>query len=116
MSVHIDSYSFGSMTVDGKKYAQDLMIFPDRVKSNWWRKQGHNLVVEDLKEVLEYGPDVLVVGKGASGIMSIPPATREKIEEKGIHLIAESTHEACDRFNEQMKRGRRVVGAFHLTC
>ncbi len=35
--MHIDSYSFGSMTVDGTGYGHDLIVFPDRVMSGWWR-------------------------------------------------------------------------------
>jgi hypothetical protein len=33
--MRIDSYSFGVMKVDGKEYRQDLIVFPDKVRSNW---------------------------------------------------------------------------------
>lgn len=112
----IDSYTFGSMTVEGKAYNEDLIIFPDKIRPNWWRKEGHSLTIEDLGEVIDYGPEVLVVGKGASGCMEIPSTTREALRENHIEVIDLNTDEAWEVFNEQIKKGKKVVGAFHLTC
>jgi len=114
--MRIDSYSFGVMKVDGTEYRTDLIVFPDRVKSNWWRNQGHSLSIEDLDDVLEFKPEVLIVGKGMSGIMQIPASTVKALQEKGIGLIAENTGRAWQIFNEQIQKGKKAVGAFHLTC
>lgn len=67
----IESYLFGKMTVDGVVFDSDLIIFPERVKSRWWRAQGHYLQVGDLDEVLDYRPEVLVIGTGCSGRMDV---------------------------------------------
>lgn len=104
------------MKVDDAEYSTDLLVFPDRITSNWWRKQGHSLAVEDLNDVLGFKPEVLVIGKGASGLMEIPASTKKTLQEKGIELIAENTGQAWGIFNEQIEKGRKVVGAFHLTC
>ena len=104
------------MKVDGAEYRADLIVFPDRIRSNWWRRQGHSLAVEDLDDVLDFKPDVLVIGKGASGLMEIPASTKKVLQEEGIEVIAENTGQAWGLFNEQIKKGRKVVGAFHLTC
>lgn len=114
--MQIDSYHFGSMTVNAKEYKTDLIIFPDRVKANWWRKQGHSLALEDLDEAIDYKPEVIVVGKGASGLMEIPLATKKALQEKQIELIDENTGQAWHLFNEQIRKGKKVVGLFHLTC
>ena len=114
--MHIDSYSFGSMTVDGKTYSSDLIGFPDRIISDWWRAEGHSLAVEDIEEILDYHPDVLVVGKGDIGLMSVSRETAEELEKQGITLIQDRTGRAVRLFNEEIKKGRRVIGAFHLTC
>jgi hypothetical protein len=47
----IDHYEFGRIVVDGRQETTDLIILPDRVVRNWWRQQGHALVVDDLREV-----------------------------------------------------------------
>jgi hypothetical protein len=44
----ITSYDFGHIIIDGKRYTSDLIVFPDRVKVGWWRKEGHRLQLEDL--------------------------------------------------------------------
>ena len=114
--MRIDSYSFGVMKIEGAEYRADLIVFPDRIKPNWWRKQGHSLAIEDLRDALDFEPEVLIVGKGASGMMVIPALTKEMIQGKGIELIAYNTGQAWGVFNEQVEKGRKVVGAFHLTC
>jgi len=111
----IDSYDFGRIIIDGKRYSSDLIVFPDKVRDGWWRKEGHRLHVEDLKDVLEAKPEVLVVGTGYSGLMTVPPETRKFVESEGIELIAQKTAEACKTFNRLVK-SRKVVAALHLTC
>ena len=112
----IDSYSFGHMTVDGESYDQDLIIFPDKVKANWWRDNGHTLRTADLQEVIEYKPELLVVGTGASGRMQTELQTKDTLNQEGIKYVEALTGDARKIFNEEMEKGTRVVGAFHLTC
>jgi len=111
----IETYSFGSITIDGKEYHSDVIIYPDRVDSSWWRMEGHRLAVEDLTEALAAMPEVLIVGKGAYGCMSVPPETQKHLESLGIQLVAENTKEACDTHN-QLSETKRVVTCLHLTC
>lgn len=111
----IESYSFGKIVIDGEKYTNDVIIFPNRVKGDWWRKEGHSLHPGDLTEVIEEEPEVLVVGKGSYGRMNVPEGTREYVESKGIELIAKPTEDACGKFNEFSKT-KKVVAALHLTC
>ena len=112
----IDSYSFGTMMIEGKHYTSDVIVFPDRVISDWWRKEGHSLCIEDLDEVISYKPDVLIIGKGASGVMNVPNDTRKILQDNNIEIIDKNTSEAYRIFNEKIKQGIKVVGAFHLTC
>jgi len=113
---HIDSYSFGHMVVDGKEYNEDLIVFPDKVKAHWWRNNGHALRMDDLQEVIQYKPEVLIVGTGSSGRMQIEPVTKDSLRQEGIKLIEDLTGEAIKLFNQEMQKETKVVGAFHLTC
>jgi hypothetical protein len=114
--MQIDSYSFGVMKVEGAEYSSDLIILGDSIRPNWWRKDGHSLVMEDIEQVLEFRPEVLVVGSGASAMMRIPAATEKMLAEQGIKLITANTAEAVKQFNELAEEGQKVAGAFHLTC
>jgi len=112
----IDSYDFGQIVVNGRRYTSDVIVFPDRVREGWWRKGGHRLCVEDIEEAVEEGkPEVLVVGTGYSGLMKVLPETESYLKSKGIELIVQSTREACKTFN-RLVGSKRVIAALHLTC
>jgi len=51
--MHIDSYQFGKIVIDGITYQQDIIIFANRVQPDWWRAQGHSLAPQDLESVVE---------------------------------------------------------------
>ena len=101
--------------MDGKAYTNDVIIFPGRVKDNWWRKEGHALHIEDIDSVVEEKPEVLIVGTGKYGILKVLPETREYIKSKGIELIIEPTDKACAVYNE-VSKDKKAVAALHLTC
>jgi len=111
----IDSYDFGRIVINGRRYTTDLIVFHDRVKDGWWRKEGHSLHIKDLDEVVQGNPKVIIIGTGYSGLMKVPAETREYVESKGIELIAQRTAEACKTFNSLVK-SKKVVAALHLTC
>jgi len=111
----IDDYSFGRMVIDGKTYTSDVIVFPDHVQSSWWREEGHRLSLKDIEDVLVSRPEVLVVGTGSFGAMKVPAAVSGGIKEQGIELIVEKTAVAVRTYN-QLSSGKRVIGAFHLTC
>lgn len=115
----IKEYKFGRINVEGNEFSNDLIIFPDTVKPNWWRKEGHNLHIEDLKEegVLERKPEILVIGKGASERMRVSEHVKDALKQKGIKkVITLNTHKACKKFNKLMEAGKEAVAALHLTC
>jgi len=111
----IDSYQFGLVVINGEKYTSDVIIFPDRVRDNWWRKSGHELRLEDIADVLTENPEVLIVGTGEPGMMRVLPETEQNTETLGINLIVETTAKACQTYN-QLCHSQRVVAALHLTC
>ena len=111
----IESCEFGCIVIKGKRYATDVIIYPDHVEDNWWREEGHSLSPVDLWTVVQAKPEVLVVGTGYSGLMRVPPETEKYLREQGIRLIAERTTEAVRIYN-QLCPSTKVVAALHLTC
>jgi hypothetical protein len=113
----IDDYVAGRhMIVDGEKYTHDLKIIGQSVKGNWWRREGHRLSVDDIKDILSAAPDFLVVGTGYAGGMRIPDALRRQLEANHIHIVSEPTAKAVQTFNRLRSEKKNVAGAFHLTC
>jgi hypothetical protein len=113
--MHIDSYEFGQIVIDGVTYRQDLLIWPGQIKKDWWRQQSHLLQAEDVFEALAANPQVLVVGQGQPGRLQVDPALAAYLKEKGIDLITLPTREAC-RIINQLAPKRRLAAALHLTC
>ena len=111
----IESYRFGCIVIDGKSYTSDVIIYPDRVHANWWRRQGHRLAPEDLKGVATEQAETLIVGTGSSGLMRVPPETLEYLTSKGFEVIVQNTHDACQTYNRLSEQGR-VMAVLHLTC
>jgi hypothetical protein len=111
----IDSYNFGRIVIDGKAYNADVIVTPDGVKADWWRKEGHSLCPEDLDEVLDPEIEVVIIGCGAYGALKVPEDTRRWLEEQGKDLVALPTQAACERYNELSGSGK-VIAGLNLTC
>jgi len=111
----IDSYSFGKIVINGKVFNQDVIIYPDKVNSSWWRRQGHNLCWDDIREIIAIKPEILIIGQGQPGLMKVPADLRMRIEAQGIELIIAGTAEAVREYNS-VCGSRRAVAALHLTC
>ena len=111
----IDTFRFGRVVIDGNAYSKDVMILPEGVKANWRRKEGHNLQAEDLDWVMAAQPEILLVGKGTVNRMQVSEEAIKICEGAGIEMIALSSSEACDRYNE-IRMDRKTALALHLTC
>ncbi len=100
--------------VDGTEHTRDVIILPARVVGNWWRKDGHSLVLDDLGDVLDDLPGHLVLGRGAHGRLHPDPATIEELERRGVTVEVLDTADAVERY-EQLNPSE-VAAALHLTC
>jgi hypothetical protein len=110
----LEGYRFGHLVVDGEEQTRDVIVLPDRVLANWWRAEGHRLVLDDLARVLDELPEHLIVGTGAFGQMRPDPEVVEYLRERGITVEALPTPEAVSRYGEL--DARRTAAALHLTC
>jgi hypothetical protein len=114
--MHIDSYEFGRIVIDGVAYNSDCLILGGSVRAGWWRKKGHMLSVKDVQPIIEVNPDILVVGCGALGMMKVPAEIQKFLTEHKIEVEMLSTSRAVERFNELSQSEANVAAALHLTC
>ena len=110
----LEGYRFGRLVVDGEEQTRDLIVLPERVVTNWWRTDGHRLVLDDLEDVREELPQHLVVGTGAYGQMRPDPEAVEQLGRYGVKVEALQTADAVRRYGELDPR--RTAAALHLTC
>ena len=110
----IERYEFGRVLVDGREHTKDVIVLPDRVVGNWWRKEGHSLVLDDLDQVLDDLPETLLVGAGADERMRPDPGALDKLRARGVDVQVLPTDEAVRRYGELDPE--RTAAALHLTC
>lgn len=111
----IDFYTFGKIIIDGKTYSQDVVIFPDKVESPWWREEGHRLQKKDITPFLKEKPELLIIGTGYYGVMEVPDEVKHYLDSQGVNYFIEKTQIACDKYNEVAK-DKKVIALLHLTC
>jgi len=114
--IKVDTYSFGKIVVNGKTYSADLILYPDRIQENWWRRKGHYLQKEDLYGVEKSPCDTLVIGTGAHGAMEVSREAAEWLNHCHITWEKLPTGKACERTNRLIQEGKQVIAALHLTC
>jgi len=112
----IEQYSFGNIIINGVSYMNDIKIVQGKVISEWWRKRGHFVDVDDIQDILKFKPDILVLGKGSPGQMKSTETLQEFLEKNNVELIEEKTVEAVKTFNRLFKQGKNVSAGFHLSC
>jgi hypothetical protein len=110
----IDGYGFGRVTIDGRAETRDVIVLPGRVVRGWWRKEGHALVLEDLREVVDELPERLLVGTGAYGQLRPDPGALETLRGRGVEVEVLPTAEAVHRYAQLDPR--KTAAALHLTC
>ena len=62
--MRISDYEFGKIAIENEAYTSDVIISPEHVIDSWRRKQGHNLDITDLDDIMKAKPDVLIIGTG----------------------------------------------------
>lgn len=113
----IEGYSFGRIKIAGKVYDRDLIVTPSGVLSPWWRKEGHLLTLDDLAGAIGASQiDSVVIGTGYVGAMEVLDEVLEHFRRRGVEVYVAHTKKAVEIYNEMVKAGRKVLGAFHLTC
>ncbi len=112
----ITDFSFGRIVVNGQTCSNDIKIIQGNLVSDWWRKSGHSVEIEDVGDALDTEPEILVIGKGQPGYMQAADSLRQHLVERNIKLVEEPTAQAIETFNRLYQEGRKVVGGFHVGC
>ena len=113
----IESYTFGSMSIDGRLYHKDVIILPSgAVISPWWRQTGHQLVLSDLEAIIDDAPSILVIGSGEPGMMKPHASLEGELREMGIQAVVLPTQKAVLKYNSLAGKSEPLAACFHLTC
>jgi len=112
----IEAYQFGEIKINGKTYHHDVQVDWQGEVLKWQRKESHWIDLEDLESALEKQPEIIIIGTGAYGVAKVSDKIKEKLKNLEIPLTISPTPEAIKAFEENLKKSKKVVGLFHLTC
>lgn len=115
--IKISNYEFGKITINGVVYTSDLKIFSNKIFPNWWRKEGHRLYIEDIKDILDINPQLLIIGCGANSMLDVDRNLVEYLKTQNINFYIVNTYEAVELFNKfYPKFLSKIAFCVHLTC
>lgn len=110
----IEEFSFGMFRIAGKTYYDDIKIINNKVKS-WQNRRGLEITLDNIKELVDSQPEILIIGSGASGLLKVPDEVKMNIMSHRIKLIVQKTTEAVATFNNAVKEGRKVAAIMKAT-
>jgi hypothetical protein len=113
--MRIESFSFGNIAIEGKNYTTDVIVYPDRVESNWVREEEHRPQISEFADIVKTEPEILIIGTGYAGVLSVPDQIRNYLTSKGIEVHVEKTKQAIEMFNV-LRHKEKVVAVLHITC
>ncbi|MDY6917422.1 MAG: MTH938/NDUFAF3 family protein [Chloroflexota bacterium] len=116
----VDSFQFGSIVINGRKYGRDALLFPDGTvrerKGGFWKFGSHAIKEADIEELVRAKPEVLVVGTGTNGKAKVTSEAEACAKEANIGLLSAPSAEAIKQLNQLIDEGKRVSALIHITC
>lgn len=120
MKPKINSTNFGSITVKGKTFENDILIrmngqIEKRKKKLSKKVYGtsHKISLAEAKYVYEKGADKIIIGTGQTGYVELSKKARKFFEKKYLKSKLLRTPKAIKLWN---KSKGNVIAMFHVTC
>ncbi|MCL4561631.1 MAG: MTH938/NDUFAF3 family protein [Chloroflexi bacterium] len=120
MKPHINSTSFGSITVAGEEYSHDILIRLDGTVSKRKKKlskeiygTSHVISLAEAEYVYEEGVEILIIGSGQSDQVRLSDEAKRYLKEKKVEAVLTRTDKAIKLWNEAQGK---AIGLFHITC
>ena len=120
MKPTIDSTKFGSITIDGKTFENDVIIRLDGEIEKRKKKlskaiygTSHKISLDEAKYLFEAGAEKLIIGTGQTDQVKLSDDAAAYFEKKKCQVKLLPTPKAIQAWN---KAEGKVLGMFHVTC
>lgn len=120
MKPKIEKTKFGSITVNGEKYDNDIIIRLDKKVEKRKKKlskevfgTSHTISLVEAEYVYEDGAETIIIGSGQSGMVKLSDEATDFFIQKHCQVELFPTPEAIELWNEA--KGQ-TIGLFHITC
>ena len=106
----VTGYGDGYIEINRQRYEASLVLLPDRIAPDWVRGGFAALTEADLRRLLDFLPELVLLGTGARQRFPQPALLRPLIEAR-IGFEVMDLQAACRTYNILMGEGRRVAAA-----
>ncbi|NJD60533.1 MAG: hypothetical protein C3F13_00045 [Anaerolineales bacterium] len=120
MKPKINKTSFGSITVNGEKLENDILIRLDGSVVKRRKKlskevfgTSHTLSLAEAEFIYEKGAEKIVIGSGQSGMLKLSEEAEDYFSKRKCKVKLIPTPEAITSWN---KAKGKTIGLFHVTC
>ncbi|MDB5865476.1 MAG: hypothetical protein JWO70_3282, partial [Betaproteobacteria bacterium] len=98
------------VAINNARYEHPVLVFPEGEVEPWDASSLDALTRAHFEALLERGPELVLLGTGATLRFPRPELTRV-LATAGMGFEAMDTKAACRTFNILMAEGRRVIAA-----
>lgn len=120
MKPRINSTHFGSITIEGERYENDVLIrLGGEVKKRKKKLSkaiygtSHTISVDEAKYIFEEKAERLIIGTGQSGMVKLSEEAAEYFHKNHCRVQLLPTPDAIRVWN---KADGEVIALFHVTC
>lgn len=106
----IRAYGPGRINVNDRLLSKSFILAPTQVLEDWPPQRFEELSLEHFQLALALGPEILIVGTGATQRF-LPPELLAKLSAGGIGVEVMDTAAACRTYNILLSEDRKVVAA-----
>lgn len=116
--MRIENFSFGSIDIDGRTYAHDVVIDRGRVRK---RRKGPSKRHRDTfghtplsaQEEIPWSCRRLVIGTGAAGALPVMEAVTTEARRREVELVVAPTSQAIEMLATDAEDTNAIL---HVTC
>lgn len=109
----IRAYGPGEVAVGHSIHRHSLLVTPDGVVPDWGPETVAQITPQHLLAILDYRPELLILGTGAKQDFPSPKLFAALMEQRVGYEVM-NTPAACRTYNILLSEGRRVVAALLL--
>ena len=119
-SPRVHDEGWGFVEVEGVGRLRDAKLWPGGGRAWDWNETGthHRPCIQpaDVAELLEHGPDVVVLSRGRELRLETTPEALALLDGGGVETVRAETGAAIETYNRLAGEGRRVAALLHTTC
>ena len=99
----ITHFSYSNIVVDGKTYANDIVIAADGTVRRWYLDPGNIITRKNVFDMAAPATRTIIIGDGTNRDSKPDRQTQEAIRNAGVTLFVLNTYDAVRLYNKTPK-------------